>query len=94
MKKLIATALLIAFAGTPSMTRAAAARPPAATVDEAPGARPPNTSAGYTSSETNAYAAREAAAPELAQFQGGNGVYIGGGLVTVLLIILLIVIIF
>ncbi len=41
------------------------------------------------------YAAREAAAPELEQWQGGHaGLYIGGSALTVVLIILLIVVIF
>ena len=85
--------LLLAFAGAPSLARAAtinAASTTPAGAHETPGERPsaaPSEAAGYT--------AREAAAPELGNFKGGaTGIYIGGGtLVLVLLIVLIILVI-
>jgi hypothetical protein len=96
MKTFTTVAMLIALAGTPSLAQAGAPveplvvasqvqiRPlamPAALVDRSPSA-------------TDSYAAREAAAPQLAEFTGGGGgVYIGTGALLVALIVVVAVLI-
>ena len=87
VKTALVAALLTAVSGVPSLAQANTISEPAATPRETSGAR---RAAATVMAD---YAAREAAAPELAQFTGGNGgVYIGGGLLTVVLLVLLIVI--
>jgi hypothetical protein len=93
MKKLIVGALLVAFSEIPSVASAALAPSPRGAIAGAPAspAAPP-TAPGPTS-EASEYAEREAATPELAEFDGGHrGIYIGGGAVTVLLIVLLVLV--
>ena len=87
--------LLLAFASAPSLARAGtintAPAAPAA-VAETPG-EPPVSSAPASAApgETADYAAREAAAPELGNFQGGSVVvFIGGGTLLIVLIILIV----
>lgn len=98
MKRLVAAVLLLAFAGAPSLARAAA-------IDPAPGTPPavagttgasPLGSApvGAGSTEAAGYAAREAAKPELGKFVGGSAViYIGSGTLIVVLIVVLILLV-
>jgi hypothetical protein len=97
MKRLLAAALMMAFAIAPSIAQAATvnAAPVVPTaVAESPGqtlagAQP----VGAAPGDTADYAAREAAAPQLGQFQGGSVViFIGGGTLFVVLIIVLIVV--
>ena len=91
MKKLIAGVLMFAFSEIPSVASAemtaaprAAAAAPAAESAAQPTAPAPT-------SEARGYAERESAAPQLGEYDGGhNGIYIGGGAVTVLLIVLLV----
>ena len=97
VKRLVAAVLLLAFAGTPSLARAAtisqAPAPPAVveTTAASPGG-PART--GAASSEAAQYAAREAAKPELGKFVGGSAViYIGSGTLIVVLIVVLIVLV-
>ena len=96
MKKLIAGALLVALLELPSIAAATTTRGVPAMVDRAPARRVarPAPIAGATA-DASEYAAREAASPALAQFEGGGsgGIYIGGSALTVVLIVLLIVII-
>jgi hypothetical protein len=94
MKKVITAALLLALSYAPSIARAemTGARPAAvggSSSGRTAEAAPVNIAVGGAD-----YAAREAASPALAAFQGGHtGIYIGGGAVTVLLLVLIILII-
>ena len=91
----MAGALLAALAGAPSLARAATVNAPlAAAVAEAAGG-PPVSRMPVRAAPGDAadYAAREAATPELGEFEGGRGgIYIGGGTVVVVLLVVLIVI--
>jgi hypothetical protein len=93
MKRLTIAALLVALACAPSVVRA-----------ETPSARPESVAdvqprqpavpapADSSRSEAATYAAREAAAPALAEFAGGGGgIYIGSGAVVILLLVIIIV---
>ena len=92
MKKLIASALLVVLSGVTSIARAELAPAPRPVVAEAPARPAAQPTAPAPSSEASQYAAREAAAPQLGEFQGGDtAIYIGSGAVTVLLIVLLVV---
>lgn len=87
VKTALVAALLIAVAGVPSLAQARTRGEPATISRETSGAR------RVAATVTADYAAREAAAPELAQFTGGDGgIYIGGGVLTVVLLVLLILI--
>ena len=93
-RRLMAGALLVAFACAPSLARAATVNAPlAAAVAEIAGGSPVPVRAAP--GEAADYAAREAATPRLGEFAGGRGgVYIGGGtLVVVLLVVLIIILI-
>jgi hypothetical protein len=106
MKKLLLGALVTALCVVPGLTRAAsstASRPGAAPAQRHAQARPTTdrdtrssdaqgAEAQNAAGEESEYAAREKAAPQLAEFSGGdNGVYIGtGALVVALLVVLLI----
>jgi hypothetical protein len=93
MKKLIAGALLVTLSGVTSIARAEFAPAPRAALAGAPTRPVPQPTAPAPTSEASEYAGREAATPALGEFEGGhNGIYIGGGAVTVLLIVLLILI--
>ena len=88
-------ALLAAFACAPSFAWAEMAGARSTVVGD-PIARRHAAPAPVDSSRGEAadYAAREAAAPALGQFEGGEaGIYIGGSAVGVLLLLLIIVII-
>jgi len=95
MKKLIAGALLVALLGAPSIAAARTTRGVPAAVAQAPARRVAPAPVAATAADASDYAAREAAAPALGQFEGGDsaGIYIGGSALTVVLIVLLIVII-
>ena len=98
MKRLLTAALLLAFAGAPSLARAGTinAGPAApAGVGETPGEPPvSSTPARAAPGETADYAAREAAAPQLGNFKGGSAVvFIGGGTLLIVLIIVLIILV-
>ena len=92
MKKLIAGALLVSLSGVTSIARAESAPAPRAVVAGEPSRPVRQPTPPAPTSQANDYAAREAAAPALAEFEGGHrGIYIGGGAVTVLLIVLLVI---
>lgn len=94
MKRLITCVLLVALCCAPSIAQAGIPRAPLAAVAEAPGGQfvasaPVDDSPGAA----RAYAAREAATPQLGQFEGGRGgFYIGGGAVVVVLLVVLLVV--
>jgi hypothetical protein len=96
MKRLMAAALLLAFACAPSIARAAtinAAPAAPAVVAEAPGEQHGPAPANAAAGDTADYAAREAAAPGLGKFQGGSVVvFVGGGTVLILVIVLIILV--
>ena len=83
MKRLMAAAVLLAFASAPSLARAgtinSAPATPAAVVETSGETPVGSTPAGAASAETADYAAREAAAPELGNFKGGSAVVVIGG---------------
>ena len=97
-KTALVAVLLAAFSAMPSLAQAGVLRAPATAPQELAGARrasvvPEAGSGAATVPAPEGYAAREAAAPGLAQFIGGDGgIYIGGGVITVLLLVILIVI--
>jgi hypothetical protein len=94
MNKLITGMLLVALCCAPSIAQAGIPRAPLAAVVEAPGGQlvasaPVADSVGGTRD----YAAREAANPQLGQFEGGGGwIYVGGGSVVVVLLVVLLVV--
>ena len=93
VKRLAIAALLAAFACAPSVGWAETTGARSTAADDAIAPRnaapvPVDSSAG----EAAAYAAREAAAPELAAFAGGRGgIYIGSGALVVVLLVIIIV---
>ena len=93
MKKRAIAALLVALICAPSGAWAGTtgARPAAVgdTIARLPAAPAPVDS---SRGEAADYAAREAAAPALAEFAGGrSGIYIGGGALVVILLVIIIV---
>lgn len=94
MKALVASALLVALSGAPSIVQASPNREPATAVGEAPSRQPARPApVGEPPSRVSDYAAREAAAPELANFTGGgSAIYIGGSTLVVVLLVIIIVI--
>jgi len=95
MKNLTTGALLLALSCAPSIAQAATTGVSTAAVSGWPGGQPPESAPVKTlPDEAREYAAREAATPALAGFQGGGSeIYIGGGALTVVLLVLLIVIV-
>ncbi len=92
----MAAAMLLCLLAAPSIATAGSAREAPAAIGQAPArSSAPLASTSITSVDARDYAAREAAAPALAQFAGGDGagIYIGGSALTVVLLVLLIVII-
>jgi hypothetical protein len=95
MKKLMTGVLLVALSCIPSLAQADVKRDPQAAAGEVVGnslAQPalPDTSRGSAPD----YAAREAAAPQLAEFAGGGGgIYIGTGALVVGLIVLIVILV-
>jgi hypothetical protein len=94
-KALLAVAALAAVVGAPALAWAGAPSAPIAAVqDERGGRLVVSTPAGDASRQATDYAAREAAAPQLGAFQGGDvGIYIGGSALGVVLVVVLIVLI-
>ncbi|MGA7741141.1 MAG: hypothetical protein ABSF35_20460 [Polyangia bacterium] len=95
MKKLITGVLLVALSFAPSIALAGIPGEPSAAVTETPGVQLAE-SALVDNSLTGApnYAAREAATPQLAQFEGGSGgIWIGTGVLVVAVVVLLILLV-
>lgn len=93
MKKLTIAAMLVALACAPSVARAETAGRRSESVGDAQ-TRPPAVPAPADSSRSEVadYAAREAAAPAVADFAGGGGgIYIGSGAVVIPLLVVIIV---
>ena len=94
MKKLIVGALLVALSGVSSIARAEMTRVPPAVVAQAPATGMAQTTSLASTAQATDYAAREAAAPALGEFKGGDAViYIGGGALSVLVIVLVIILV-
>jgi len=94
MKKLIVGALLVALSGVSSIARAETTRVPPAVVAQSPASGMAQTTSLASTAQATDYAAREAAAPALREFKGGDAtIFIGGSALVVLLIVLLIVLI-
>ena len=94
MRTLVVGALLLALAAAPAIARADVPATPLAAVGEAHGRRLAGSApVADTPGEARDYAAREAAAPELGEFAGGDGagVYIGGSALVVVLFAVIIV---
>jgi hypothetical protein len=95
MKKLLISALLVALSCVPSLGLAGDTRAPHAAVGAVPGVGlaepvPLDISPG----STRDYAAREAAAPQLAEFAGGSGgIYIGTGALVVALVVVVVILV-
>lgn len=88
-------ALLAALACAPSVAWAGTTGARAAAVGDGIARRPAAPApVDSTGGDAANYAAREAAAPALAEFAGGReGIYIGGGVVVVLLLVIIIILI-
>ena len=92
MKRLLVGALLLAFGLAPSLARAGTIDAPRTPLAQAAGELPVRpTPVSAAAGSVGDYAAREAAAPELGNFKGGSGIYIGGGTLVVVLLIVIIV---
>ena len=94
MKKLIIAVLLAVLCCAPSIAQAGIPRAPSAAVVEAPGGQLAQSEPiDDSASGAREYAVREAATPQLGQFEGGGGgIYIGGGAVVVVLLVVLLVV--
>jgi hypothetical protein len=98
MKRLVLGALVAALCSVPSMSRAetaaSAPREIAAPAQRSAQATPaPDGSSQRSEDEASEYAAREQAAPHLAEFAGGaDGIYIGAGALGVALLVALLII--
>lgn len=97
MKKLLLGAVVAALLGLPGISLAET--PSAPRQVAAPAARDaqpsaPDQDAQSSEGEASDYAAREKAAPQLAEFSGGErGIYLGtGALIVVLLVVLILVV--
>jgi hypothetical protein len=94
-RKFMTGALLVALACAPSLAQAEVTRPSQAVEGMVPHnssaqPAPMDTSPGSTTD----YAAREAAAPELAEFAGGaGGIYIGTGALVVALLVVIVILV-
>jgi hypothetical protein len=95
MKKFITGVLLVALSCVPSLAQADVSHDPQAEEGRAPH----NSLAQPTPIEVSPgsapdYAAREAAAPQLAEFAGGGGgIYIGTGALVVALLVVIVVLV-
>jgi hypothetical protein len=94
MKKFITGVLLVALCFAPSIAQAGIPRAPLAAVAETPGGQlVASAPVADSPGSTRDYAAREAAAPQLGQFEGGGGgIYIGTGVLVVALVVVLIIV--
>jgi hypothetical protein len=90
----VVAALLAAFVGGPSLGWAETTRAPATAAGESIARRPAAPAPAESSrGEAADYAAREAAAPALAEFRGGGGgIYIGSSALVVVLLVIIILI--
>ena len=95
MNKFVTGVLLVALSCLPALAQAEVTRGPHGTAREAPGSKLPQSEPLAISAGSAAdYAAREAAAPQLAQFAGGGGgIYIGTGALVVGLIVLIVILV-
>jgi len=94
MTKLITGAMLVTLSCIPTLAQAETTLAPQVMAGEVPDNHPQARSGPIDVSPGSAsdYAAREATAPELAQFAGGGGgLYIGTGALVVGLIVLIVI---
>ncbi len=94
MKKLTIAALLVALACAPSVVRAETSGGRRESGGDVQTRQPAGPAPAKSSrSEAADYAAREAAAPTLADFAGGSGggIYIGSGALVIVLLVVIIV---
>ena len=93
--KLFLSALLAAILCVPSSARAGVAPAPRVAVATAPHVQLTRPAPVEVSTDvTHDYAAREAAAPQLARFAGGDGgVYVGTGVLVVALIVVVVILV-
>jgi hypothetical protein len=94
MKNFITGLLLVALCCAPSIAQAGIPREPWAAAAEAPGGQlVASAPIADSPSDTSDYAARETAATQLGQFEGGGGgIYIGTGVLVVALVVVLIIV--
>ena len=95
MRKFITGVLLVALACVPTLAQAEVTRAPQAPTSQGPGTRLTQ-AVPVDDGEDSArdYAARQAAAPQLAGFAGGSGgIYIGTGALVVALIVVIVVLV-
>ena len=95
MKNLFLSALLAGLLCLPSSVRAGTVPAPRAAVATAPHVQLTRPAPIEVSTDvTRDYAAREAAAPQLAGFAGGDGgVYVGTGVLVVALIVVVVILV-
>lgn len=96
MKRLFVGALVAALCSVPGTSRAETRSAPGSVAAPAPGeaqARPAADGDESSEGEAGDYAAREKAAPQLAEFEGGaDGIYIGAGALAVALVVVLLLV--
>jgi len=95
MKKLLISALLAAMLCVPTFAQAAIEPVSQTALGAFQYARPIMTAPNKVSADSACdYAAREAAAPQLAEFAGGSGgIYIGTGALVVALVVVVIILV-
>jgi len=95
MKNILLSAMLATILLVPSHAQAGGTLPPRATIAAAPQVQLSKpVSVEISTDIMRDYAAREAAAPQLAKFAGGDGgVYVGTGVLAVALIIVVAILI-
>jgi len=95
MKRFVTGVLLVALSCVPSLAQADVIRPPRVAVGGSPDhALASPARLDVSPGSTLDYAAREAAAPQLASFAGGGGgIYIGTGALVVALLVVIIVLV-
>jgi hypothetical protein len=95
MKKLLISAFLAAMLCVPTLAQAGVEPASPTALGTSPRARPTVTAPKQVSPDSaRDYAAREAAAPQLAEFAGGSGgIYIGTGVLVVALVVVVIILV-
>lgn len=95
IKKIVTGALLVVLSCIPSLALAEVTRAPHAVEGQVPqGSLAQSASTAISPGSAPDYAAREAAAPQLAEFAGGGGgVYIGTGALVVGLVVLIVILV-
>jgi len=95
MRNFLLGILLVVFSSMPSIARAEGGRTPQTTTSGRSGYRTaPPAQLDVSPGSSYDYGAREAAAPELAGFAGGDsGIYIGSGAVVIVLLVVLIILV-